>query len=71
MSLKTRLAAANAAVPRLSGDELRAALADPNTILVDVRDEAEVRASGKLQGAKNVSRGLLEFKADPDSPYET
>ena len=37
--------------------------------LVDVRDPQEVAASGKVKGALNVSRGMLEFRADPDSPY--
>jgi rhodanese-related sulfurtransferase len=34
-----------------------------------VRDAPEVEKSGKAAGAVNVSRGLLEFKADPASPY--
>ena len=37
--------------------------------MVDVRDAPEVSASGKIAGAVNVSRGMLEFRADPDSPY--
>ena len=34
----------------------------------DVRDTLEVEKSGKIAGAVNVSRGLLEFRGDPDSP---
>jgi rhodanese-related sulfurtransferase len=37
--------------------------------VVDVRDAPEVAASGKAAGAVHVSRGMLEFRADPDSPY--
>ena len=37
--------------------------------IVDVRDPSEVQASGKIKGAVNVSRGMLEFRADPESPY--
>ncbi len=33
-----------------------------------MRDGTEVQASGKAAGAVHVSRGLLEFRADPDSP---
>ena len=33
-----------------------------------MRDTLEVEKSGKIAGAVNVSRGLLEFFADPDSP---
>ncbi|MBV8920217.1 rhodanese-like domain-containing protein, partial [Bradyrhizobium sp.] len=32
-------------------------------------DAGEVAASGKAAGAVNVSRGMLEFRADQDSPY--
>ena len=28
-----------------------------------------VRGAGKIKGAVNVSRGMLEFRADPESPY--
>jgi hypothetical protein len=35
-------------------------------VIVDVRDGTEVAASGKAKGALAVSRGLLEFRADPD-----
>ena len=37
--------------------------------MVDVRDAPEVEKSGKVAGALNVSRGMLEFRADPESPY--
>ena len=40
-----------------------------NTLIVDVRDAPEVEKSGKVAGAIHVSRGMLEFRADPDSPY--
>ena len=43
-------------------------IAQGNTLIVDVRDAMEVEKSGKIAGAVNVSRGLLEFRADPDSP---
>ena len=37
--------------------------------MIDVRDAPEAEKSGKAAGALNVSRGMLEFRADPDSPY--
>jgi rhodanese-related sulfurtransferase len=40
-----------------------------NTLVVDVRDATEVEKTGKIAGAANVSRGMLEFRADPESPY--
>lgn len=39
-----------------------------DAVIVDVRDGTEVAASGKIKGALAISRGLLEFKADPDLP---
>ncbi|MBU8544094.1 MULTISPECIES: rhodanese-like domain-containing protein [Roseomonadaceae] len=67
-TVKDMLAAANAAVPRISAAEAQALAADPQTVLLDVRDAAEVKTSGKAKGALAVSRGLLEFRADPESP---
>jgi len=60
--------AANAAVPRITPAQARDMVAQGNTLIVDVRDALEVEKSGKIAGAVNVSRGLLEFRADPDSP---
>ena len=68
-SIKELLAEANAAVPRLPPSEARAMMARANVLIVDARDPSEVQASGKIKGAVNVSRGMLEFRADPDSPY--
>jgi rhodanese-related sulfurtransferase len=68
-SVKQMLAAANAAVPRLSRAEAEALIAKGEALVVDVRDSAELAASGKVAGALHVTRGLLEFKADPESPY--
>ena len=68
-TVKQLLEAANAAVPRLTPVEAREMIARPDTLIVDVRDAAEVEQSGKVAGAINVSRGMLEFRADPESPY--
>jgi rhodanese-related sulfurtransferase len=67
-SVKEMLAEANAAVPRLSPAETRARIGG-NALVLDVRDPSEVQASGRIKGAVNVSRGMLEFRADPESPY--
>ena len=67
-SVKQMLEAANAAVPKISPDKAREIIANGHALVVDVRDTAEVQASGKIAGAVHVSRGLLEFRADPDLP---
>ena len=68
-SIKSLLAAANAAVERITPERARELMAEPDTLVVDVRDAPEVQQSGKVAGALHVSRGMLEFRADPESPY--
>ena len=68
-SVKQMMEAANAAVPRITSAQAREMIAKGNTLVVDVRDAPEVEKSGKVAGALNVSRGMLEFRADPESPY--
>ena len=68
-SVKQLLEAANAAVPRVTAAEAKEMMAKGGTLTVDVRDAPEVEQSGKVAGAVHVSRGMLEFRADPDSPY--
>jgi len=67
-NVKELLAEANAVVPRLSPAEARGRTGG-NVLIVDVRDPSEVQATGKIKGALNISRGMLEFRADPESPY--
>jgi rhodanese-related sulfurtransferase len=68
ISVKQMLEAANAAVPRISPAEAKE-LMGKGALVVDVRDAPEIEESGKVAGALHVSRGMLEFRADPDSPY--
>lgn len=68
-NVKELMAAANAVVPRITPDQAREMVAKRNALIVDVRDSQEIQASGKVSGAANVPRGMLEFRADPDSPY--
>ena len=67
-NVKQMLEAANAAVPRITPAQAREMIAK-DTLIVDVRDAPELAASGKVAGAVHVSRGMLEFRADPESPY--
>jgi rhodanese-related sulfurtransferase len=68
-SLKQMMEAANAAVPKITPAQAREMIGKGNTLVVDVRDAPEVEKSGKIKGAVHVSRGMLEFRADPESPY--
>ena len=67
-TVKQMIEAANAAVPRITPAEARELIRD-GALVVDVRDAPEVEKSGKVEGAVHVSRGMLEFRADPESPY--
>jgi rhodanese-related sulfurtransferase len=69
LSVKQMMEAANAVVPKITPQQAREMIAKGNTLVVDVRDAPEVQGSGKVAGAVNVSRGMLDFRADPESPY--
>ena len=66
-TVQTMLAEADAAVPRISPDEAKAMLGRADVLFLDVREPAELAASGKVPGALAIPRGLVEFRADPAS----
>jgi rhodanese-related sulfurtransferase len=68
-SVKQMMEAANAAVPRITRAQAEEMIAENDALVVDVRDAPEVQQSGKVAGALNVSRGMLEFRADSETPY--
>src|SRR3712207_5852711 len=68
-NVKDLLAEANSAVPKLSSDEAAERMRSGEVLIVDVRDANEVQQTGRIKGAVNVSRGMLEFRADPESQY--
>ena len=68
-SVKQLLEAANAVVPKVTPAQAREMMAKGNTLVVDVRDAPELEKSGKVAGAVHHSRGMLEFRADPESLY--
>jgi rhodanese-related sulfurtransferase len=67
LTVKDMMAAANAAVPRVTVAEAQALLAN-GAVMVDVRDAPEVEKSGKAAGALHIPRGMLEFRADDATP---
>lgn len=66
-TVKDMLAAANTAVPRVSAADAKALHAEGRAVFIDLREPAEIAASGKVPGALEIPRGLLEFRADPAS----
>ena len=68
-SVKDMLSAANSSVPKISPQDAAALIQRGQVLVVDVRDGLEIQNTGKVHGAKHVARGMLEFRADPESPY--
>lgn len=66
---KQLVAEANAAVETIPTGQAQGALSDPETVFIDIRDLPELERDGKIPGAVHASRGMLEFYADPESPY--
>jgi rhodanese-related sulfurtransferase len=68
---KQMLAEANAVIESVSVQDLDYLTDDADVVLVDVRETVERESDGAIPGSIHVSRGILEFKADPESPmYE-
>ncbi len=42
---------------------------EQGAVLVDLREPAELQSDGTIEGAVHAPRGMLEFYADPTSPY--
>jgi rhodanese-related sulfurtransferase len=68
-NVKDMLSEANATVPKLSPAEAADKMRSGDVLILDVRDPTEVLQTGRIKGALNVSRGMLEFRADPESQY--
>lgn len=69
VTLKDLMAAANAEVPRITTEAAQALIADKGALLLDVRDAPELEKAGRADGSHHIPRGMLEFRADPDSPF--
>ena len=75
MAIKNVFADTNALkdkISNLSVDDVQAMaerIESDDVLLVDLREIQEVIDLGTIPGAKHVPRGMLEFWADPASPY--
>lgn len=69
-SVADLVAEAEAEITALNPSQVQARIAGENPpILIDIRDVRELSASGRINGAVHAPRGMLEFWADPESPY--
>jgi rhodanese-related sulfurtransferase len=65
------VAAAMAVVPGIAPAEARQRMErDRNTLAIDVRDAADITASGIIPGASAISYGSLTYQADSEVPPE-
>jgi rhodanese-related sulfurtransferase len=58
---------ANATVKRISGED--AIPHHGKGVFIDVRDSAAITETGTIAGAHRIPRGMIEFVADPATPF--
>jgi len=71
-SLKTAtqlVAEAKQHIENLSPEQFDAEIARGGVVVVDIREPDERSQTGTISGAVHAPRGMLEFYADPTSPY--
>ena len=70
-SVKELVAEANSKVTTLPAAEAIQLLKNWETgvAFIDLRDTAELQREGKIPGAVNANRGMLEYYVDPASPF--
>lgn len=63
------VAEAKQQVENLTVEQVVAEIPSDDLLLVDIREPQERRDKGCIPGAVSAPRGMLEFWADPSSPY--
>lgn len=56
-------------VETITVEDAKALVGRDDVTIVDIRDVRELWREGKIPGAYNAPRGMLEFWIDPESPY--
>jgi rhodanese-related sulfurtransferase len=60
---------ARESIENFSVEQVASELTSGSALLVDIREAEELDATGTIPGAVHAPRGMLEFYADPVSPY--
>jgi rhodanese-related sulfurtransferase len=68
-SVKSMVEAAKGEIEEIAAGDAVALAGRDEIVLVDLRDPRERERDGKVPGTFNVTRGMLEFWIDPESPY--
>ena len=56
-------------IENLTPDQVHAEIESGDAVLIDIREANELEQNGKIPGAIHAPRGMLEFYADPSTPY--
>ena len=62
------VAQAKSEIENLSVDQVKREMEGGDALIVDIRDSEERAQNGAIPGSQHVSRGMLEFVADPTLP---
>lgn len=65
---KDYLEEAHAVVPKVTFEDAMTKHKAGATVFIDVRDTADIEKSGTIEGARRIPRGMIEFRADPNTP---
>lgn len=68
LTVQEMMEAANMAVTRIDGAKARE-MVDNGALLLDIRDASELQAVGRAAQSHHISRGMLEFRADPATQF--
>lgn len=68
LTVQTMMEAANAVVARIDSATAQDMIGQ-GALLLDVRDTIELEQSGRAVGSHHVPRGMLEFRADKNTPF--
>jgi rhodanese-related sulfurtransferase len=63
------VAEARTHIEELTPAQVEVELGRDDVVVVDLREPDELAATGCIPGAIHIPRGMLEFRADPTSPY--
>ena len=66
---KQLVAEANAVIETIPAVEAVERLREGEVVFIDLREGPELQRDGMIPGAVHAPRGMLEFYADPASPY--
>ncbi len=67
-TISERVAEAKGKIENLSPEQVVKEI-EAGAVLVDLREPGELASDGAIEGAVHAPRGMLEFYADPTSPY--